>query len=100
MIRPISSLPSLRRPSLRAPDTIQQAPAELRPLHFRPPPKLILHTRHAIVVGIYDPSVPDSGSVSAEGEDDEDARLEEEEVSRGLTGHEDIRPNGVIPSSG
>jgi predicted nicotinamide N-methyase len=39
---------------------------------------------------IHDLSIPDSGYASAEGEDDEEDQVEEEEVSQKLIGHEDV----------
>ena len=90
-IRPISSLPPLRQLSFHTLDTIRQAIAGLRSLYFPPPPpKLVLHKRHAITTRSHDLSVPDSGYASAEGEDDEEDEVEEGEVSRRLIGHEDI----------
>ena len=89
-IRPISSLPPLRQLSFHTLDTIQQAITGLRSLYFPPPPpKLVLHKRHAAVTRTHDPSAPDSGYASAEDEDDEEDEVEEEEVSQKLIGHED-----------
>lgn len=90
-IRPISSLPSLRQLSFHTLDSIQQALAGLRSLYFPlPPPKLVLYKRPAIAARIHGSAVPDSGYASAEGEDDEENEVEEEEVSQKLIGHEDI----------
>jgi SAM-dependent methyltransferase len=91
MIRPTSSLPPLRQLSFHTLDTVQKALAGLHLLYFPPlPPKLVLNKRHTAVAWTHDSSTPDSGYASAEGEDDEEAQLEEEEVSRKLIGHDDI----------
>jgi len=88
---PISSLPPLRQLSSYTLDTIQQALAGLRSLYFPPPPpKFILHRRHTVAAQIHDPSAPDSGYASAEGEEDEEDEVEAEEVSRKLIGRGDI----------
>jgi len=88
--RPVSSLPPLRQLSFHTVDTVHQAIAGLRSLYFPPPPpKLVLHKRHAIVTRTHDSSVPDSGYASAEDEDDEEDEVEEGEVSNRLIGHED-----------
>lgn len=90
-IRPISSLPPLRQLSSHTIDSIQQALAGLRSLYFPPPPpKLVLHKRHVIAARIHNSSAPDSGYASAEGEDDGEDEVEEEEVSQKLIGHEDV----------
>ena len=90
-MRPISSLPPLRRLSFHTLDAIQQAIVGLRSLYFPPPsPKLVLHKRHAVVTRVHDSSSPDSGYASAEGEDDEEDEVEEDDVSQKLIGHEDI----------
>ena len=89
-IRPISSLPPLRQLPFQTLDSIQQALAGLRSLYFPPPPpKLVLHKRHAVPARIHGVSAPDSGYASAEGEEEEDD-VEEEEVSKKLIGHEDV----------
>ena len=91
MIRPISSLPPLRQLSFHTLDTVRQALAGLRLLYFPPlPPKLVLSKRRTAVARTHDSSTPDSGYASAEGEDDEEAQLEEDEVSQKLIGHDDI----------
>ena len=88
-IRPISSLPPLRQLPFQTLDSIQQALAGLRSLYFPPPPpKLVLHKRHAVAARIHDVSAPDSGYASAEGEEEDE--VEEEEVSKKLIGHGDV----------
>jgi len=90
-IRPISSLPPLRKLSAHTLGSIQQALVGLRSLYFPPPPpKLVLHKRHPISARTHDLSAPDSGYASAEDDNDEEDEVEEEEVSQKLIGHEDI----------